>query len=233
MNTGRPTLLKNTVTVHLSAFVFVCLSIIGPAEAHILTTCMYVHVTSGMLRILASRSAHAKLELHYVMYSAITTYKFIQKNCLFRPLAPLANHFVHPTMCCMYMYNVRIYMYCIHVHVYTCLVLFVSEGGLLIFCRGAGGFSWRWISILSSRPPALEVGTRGSKFISLTSTVCVWVGSDVGGVVCVKSMSCKEIGRMMWWQLQNGSAHIVGASYSGLYEEGEVEHINCGIGPNL
>ena len=27
-------------------------------------------------------------------------------------------------------------------------------------------------------------------------------------------------------QLQNGSAHAVGASYSGLYEEGEVEHIN-------
>ena len=29
---------------------------------------------------------------------------------------------------------------------------------------------------------------------------------------------------------QNGSAHEVGASYSGLYEEGEVEHMNCGIG---
>ena len=28
-------------------------------------------------------------------------------------------------------------------------------------------------------------------------------------------------------KLQNGSAHVVGASYSGLYEEGEVEHINC------
>ena len=27
-----------------------------------------------------------------------------------------------------------------------------------------------------------------------------------------------------------GSAHAVGASYSGLNEEGEVEHINCGIG---
>ena len=27
-------------------------------------------------------------------------------------------------------------------------------------------------------------------------------------------------------ELQNGSAHAVGASYSGLYEEGEVEHIN-------
>ncbi len=27
-------------------------------------------------------------------------------------------------------------------------------------------------------------------------------------------------------QLQNGSAQAVGASYSGLYEEGEVEHIN-------
>ena len=26
--------------------------------------------------------------------------------------------------------------------------------------------------------------------------------------------------------LQNGSAYKVGASYSGLYEEGEVEHIN-------
>ena len=33
-------------------------------------------------------------------------------------------------------------------------------------------------------------------------------------------------------ELQNGSAHEVGASYSGLYEEGEVEHINCGIGLN-
>ena len=34
-------------------------------------------------------------------------------------------------------------------------------------------------------------------------------------------------------ELQNGSAHAVGASYSGLYEEGEVEHINCGIGPKI
>ena len=34
-------------------------------------------------------------------------------------------------------------------------------------------------------------------------------------------------------ELQNGSADRVGAIYSGLYEEGEVEHINCGIGPNL
>ena len=31
-------------------------------------------------------------------------------------------------------------------------------------------------------------------------------------------------------KLQNGSAHEVGASYSGLYEEGEVKHINRGIG---
>ena len=34
-------------------------------------------------------------------------------------------------------------------------------------------------------------------------------------------------------QLQNGSAHAVGASYSELYEEGEVKHINCGIGPKF
>jgi len=27
-------------------------------------------------------------------------------------------------------------------------------------------------------------------------------------------------------KVQNGSAHAVGASYSGLYEEGKVEHIN-------
>ena len=33
--------------------------------------------------------------------------------------------------------------------------------------------------------------------------------------------------------ITEGSAHAVGVSYSGLYEEGEVEHINCGIGPNL
>ncbi len=33
-------------------------------------------------------------------------------------------------------------------------------------------------------------------------------------------------------QLQNGSAHTVGTSYSGLYEEGEVEHINV-FGPVL
>ena len=34
------------------------------------------------------------------------------------------------------------------------------------------------------------------------------------------------------FKLQNGSAHEVGASYSGLYEEGEVKHINCDIGLN-
>ena len=34
------------------------------------------------------------------------------------------------------------------------------------------------------------------------------------------------IERKLKKQLQNGSAHAVGASYSGLYKEGEVEHIN-------
>lgn len=84
-------------------------------------------------------------------------------------------------------------------HMYTLyLVLLVcwgrwSEGGMLIFPRGASGFSWWWISILSSRPPTLEVGTRGSKFISLTSTGrCEWVESDAGGVACEKSTPCME-----------------------------------------
>lgn len=35
------------------------------------------------------------------------------------------------------------------------------------------------------------------------------------------------------FQLLNGSAHRVGASYSGFYKEGEVKLINCGICPNL
>ena len=33
--------------------------------------------------------------------------------------------------------------------------------------------------------------------------------------------------------IQNVSAYTVDVSYSGLYEEGEVEHINCGIAPKF
>ena len=119
---------------------------------------------------------------------------------------------------CIYCIPVTLFLYCTYMYVYMCepvqftrshvamvitagtdtnLVLLVSslgwsEGGTLIFPRGAGGLSWWWISILSSSPPPLELGTRGSKFISLTSTggCCEWVESDVGGVACEKSTSC-------------------------------------------